>query len=216
MVVAGIDIGARERHVVEAPLDSDITQQADDRRQLEADGDARGFRGRRRRSPRPSPGTKRDGLLPVDDLQRLVRRVEENVCSILATNSARRLPRCQGTGAVNALKTSGLAPVTARICVDRSCLRCTRALIAIARPRRTQPAPARRPARSAAVPDAGGATVPRLAPRHLAALHRHRGTRHRVTRHRDPGTAAPGTNAPSTLAPGTRHRCLAARSTATR
>ena len=39
VVVARVDVGTGERHVVEAPLDLDVAKQADDRRQLEGDGD---------------------------------------------------------------------------------------------------------------------------------------------------------------------------------
>ena len=49
VVVARVDIGARERHVVESALDLDIAQQPDDRRQLEAEGDRADSRGRRPR-----------------------------------------------------------------------------------------------------------------------------------------------------------------------
>src|SRR5581483_7053109 len=37
VVVASVDVGPRERHVVEAPLDLDVAQQANDRRQLDAE-----------------------------------------------------------------------------------------------------------------------------------------------------------------------------------
>src|SRR4051812_32696449 len=37
VMVARVDVGARERHVVETPFDADIAEQADDGRQLEAD-----------------------------------------------------------------------------------------------------------------------------------------------------------------------------------
>src|SRR5262252_6726190 len=40
VVVARVDVRARERHVVEAALDLDVAQQSDDRRQLETDGNA--------------------------------------------------------------------------------------------------------------------------------------------------------------------------------
>src|SRR5262249_14162601 len=38
VIVAGVDVRARERHVIEAPLDFDVPEQANDRRQFEADG----------------------------------------------------------------------------------------------------------------------------------------------------------------------------------
>ncbi|MNC92412.1 hypothetical protein D3C83_88380 [compost metagenome] len=77
MVVARVDVGARERHVIEAPLDLDIAEQADDRRQLEADRDGANLAVVHRDHLNLALAEKRDRLLPVDNLERLVRRVEK-------------------------------------------------------------------------------------------------------------------------------------------
>src|SRR5262249_16901950 len=77
VVVAGVDVGARKRDVIEAALDLDVPEQADDRRQLETERDRPDFAvvdGDHLHLPL---APERDRLLPVDDLERLVRRVEE-------------------------------------------------------------------------------------------------------------------------------------------
>src|SRR3954466_14894495 len=77
VVVAGVNIGAGERYVVETPLDFDISQQADNRRQLETD---------RNRPDLPvvhgddlnlALAPERNRLLPVDNLEGLIRRVQQ-------------------------------------------------------------------------------------------------------------------------------------------
>jgi hypothetical protein len=77
VLVARVDVRATERHVVDPPLDPDVPEEADDRRQPKRDRD---------RSHLPVVGRddldfplaeQRDGLLPVDDLERLVGRVQE-------------------------------------------------------------------------------------------------------------------------------------------
>src|SRR5258708_20780728 len=71
MIVARVDVRARKRHVVEPPLDFDVPEQADDRRQLEADRHTTNVAVVDRNdldlplAPEPDP------LLPVDDLHRL-------------------------------------------------------------------------------------------------------------------------------------------------
>src|SRR5262245_139753 len=76
-IVSRVNVGARERDVIEAPLDLDVSQQANDRRELEAE---------RNRTNLPivdgdnldlALAPERNRLLPVDDLQRLVRGVEK-------------------------------------------------------------------------------------------------------------------------------------------
>ena len=61
----------RERDVVEPALDLDVAKQADDRRQLEADGNGP-ISVAQITSTFPAP--KGDGLLPVDNLERLMTR----------------------------------------------------------------------------------------------------------------------------------------------
>src|SRR4029078_2238317 len=74
---ARVDVGARERHVVDLPLDPDVAQQANDRGQTEAEG-GRADLALVRLDDLDFPlAPQRDRLLPVDDLQGLVRGVEE-------------------------------------------------------------------------------------------------------------------------------------------
>ena len=105
MIVARVDVRARERHVVEPPLDLDVAEQADDRRQLEAEGDRADLAVVDRDDLDLPLAPKRHRFLPVDDLERLVRRVQEKRLFQSALNFARRLSRCQsavlyGTNAV--------------------------------------------------------------------------------------------------------------------
>ena len=78
VVVAGVDIGAGERHVVDRPLDADVPQQANDRGQPEAERDRPDFAVVVLRDDLDLPlAQKRHRFLPVDDLEGLVRRVQE-------------------------------------------------------------------------------------------------------------------------------------------
>src|SRR5581483_5580786 len=77
VLVARVDVGARERHVVEAALDLDIAEQPDDRRQLEREGHGADFAVVLAYNLDLPLTEQRDRLLPVDDLQRLVRSVEQ-------------------------------------------------------------------------------------------------------------------------------------------
>src|SRR5262245_44498464 len=77
VVVAGVDIGPGEGNVIEAALDPDETEQPDDRGQLEADGHRPYLAVVDRDHLDLSLAPERDRLLPVNDLQRLVRRVQK-------------------------------------------------------------------------------------------------------------------------------------------
>src|SRR5262245_23712078 len=77
VIVARVDVGARERYVVDLPLDFDIAQQADDRRQLEGELDRVDLAVVRRDDLDLPLAPERNRLLPVDDLQRLVRGVQQ-------------------------------------------------------------------------------------------------------------------------------------------
>ncbi len=78
MVVARVDIRARKRHVVDISLDFDISQQPDDRGQLEAERHRPDLPVVVHRDNLDLPLTpKRDRFLPVDDLEGLVRGVQK-------------------------------------------------------------------------------------------------------------------------------------------
>src|SRR4051812_13093221 len=77
VVVARVDVRARERDVVETALDFDETEEADDRGQLEAEGHRPYLAVMNRDHLHLPLAPERHRLLPVDDLQRLVRSVEE-------------------------------------------------------------------------------------------------------------------------------------------
>src|SRR5262245_35065515 len=77
VVVARVNVRARERHVVETPLDLDVAEQPDDGRQLEADGNGANLPVVNRDDLDLPLAQKRYRLLPVDDLEGLVRRVQE-------------------------------------------------------------------------------------------------------------------------------------------
>ena len=77
VIVARVDVRPRERHVVDVALDLDVAQQPDDRGQLEAERDRPDLTvvdGDHLHLPL---APKRHRLLPVDDLERFVRRVEQ-------------------------------------------------------------------------------------------------------------------------------------------
>src|ERR1700737_3827227 len=103
MIVARVNVRARKRHVVEPSLDLDVSEQADDRRQLEADRHTTNVAVIDRNHLDLPLAPKRDRLLPVDDLQRLVRRVQKKRLLQDAMNSARRLSRCQAAEAATRL-----------------------------------------------------------------------------------------------------------------
>jgi hypothetical protein len=77
VIIARVDVRARERHVVDLPLDLDVAQQPDDRRQLERELDGVDLAVVRGDNLDLPLAPKRHRLLPVDDLQRLVRGVEQ-------------------------------------------------------------------------------------------------------------------------------------------
>jgi hypothetical protein len=77
MIVARVDVGARERDVIEPPLDLDVAEQANDRRQLEADGNSPNLSVVHRDDLNLALAQKRDRFLPVDNFEGLVGRIEE-------------------------------------------------------------------------------------------------------------------------------------------
>src|SRR6266850_4770074 len=68
VVVARVNVRARERHVVEASLDLDVAEQPDNRGQLEADGDSPDLPIVHRDDLDLPLAEERDRLLPMDDL----------------------------------------------------------------------------------------------------------------------------------------------------
>jgi hypothetical protein len=77
VTVASVDIGSGKRDVIEAALDLDEAKQADDGGKLEADGDSSYFAVMNRDHLHFSLAPQRDGLLPVNNPQRLIRRVQK-------------------------------------------------------------------------------------------------------------------------------------------
>ena len=77
VIVAGVDIGAGERDVVEPAFDPDEAEQADDRGQLEADRHRPNLAVVDRDHLNLPLAPERNRLLPVDDLEWLVRGVEK-------------------------------------------------------------------------------------------------------------------------------------------
>ena len=77
MIVARIDVGAGERHVVESSLDPYVAKQPDDRRQLEADRNGPNLPVVHGDNLNLALAPKGDSLLPVDNLEGLIGRVEE-------------------------------------------------------------------------------------------------------------------------------------------
>src|SRR5258708_23627205 len=77
VLVARVDVRAGEGDVVDLSLDLDVTEQPDDRRELEAERDRPDLAVVHGDDFDLPLAPQRDGLLPVDDLQRLVRRVEK-------------------------------------------------------------------------------------------------------------------------------------------
>src|SRR4030095_6136991 len=90
VVVARVDVRSREWHVIELTLDSDEPEEADDRGQLDAERH-RPYLAVVARDHLDLPlAPERDRLLPVNDLKRLVRRVQEERLLHTAFNDAGR------------------------------------------------------------------------------------------------------------------------------
>src|SRR5262249_3278306 len=77
MVVARVDICAREWHVIESSLDLDVPQQPDDGWQLETERNGADLSVVHRNNLDLALAPKRDRFLPVHDFERFVRRVEQ-------------------------------------------------------------------------------------------------------------------------------------------
>src|SRR5437667_12682468 len=77
MIVARVDIRARKRHIIEAPLDPDVAEQADHRRELEAERNRANLAVVDRDDLDFALAPERNRLLPMDNLEWLVRRVEK-------------------------------------------------------------------------------------------------------------------------------------------
>src|SRR5829696_5552060 len=77
MLVACVDVRPGERDIVDLPLDLDVAEQTDDRGELEAKGYGPDLPVVHRNNFDLPLAPKGHRLLPVDDLQRLVRRVEK-------------------------------------------------------------------------------------------------------------------------------------------
>src|SRR5215471_20343334 len=75
--VACVDVGARKGNVIESPLDPDVTQQANDRGKLEAERNSSDLSVVHRDDLNLALAPERNGLLPMDNLEGFVRRVEE-------------------------------------------------------------------------------------------------------------------------------------------
>ena len=115
VVVARVDVRAGEGNVVESAFDFDVAKQSDDGGQFEADGDAVDLPVVHRDNLDLSLAPQRHRLLPVDDLEGLVRRVQEKrlfhvtaSCSLrlLAEELVVILPdRCRGVKAMTPVNT---------------------------------------------------------------------------------------------------------------
>jgi len=77
MVVPGVDVGARKWDVIDVALNLDVAQQANDRWQLETEGHGPHFAVVHRDDLDLPLAPERHRFLPVDDLQRLVRGVQQ-------------------------------------------------------------------------------------------------------------------------------------------
>ena len=77
VIVSRVDVRARERHVIEPALDLDEAEEADDGGQLETDRNRPYLALVMRDHLHFSLAPERNGLLPVNDLERLVRRVQK-------------------------------------------------------------------------------------------------------------------------------------------
>src|SRR5688572_24787632 len=90
MMVARVDVRPRERHVIELTLDSNEPKEADDRGQLDAERH-RPYLAVVDRDHLDLPlAPERNRLLPVNDLERLVRRVQKERLLHTAINDAGR------------------------------------------------------------------------------------------------------------------------------
>src|SRR5258708_25580502 len=109
VLVPRVDVRAREGDVVDLPLDLDVAEQPDDRRELEAERDRPDLpvvHGDDFDLPLAPEG---DGLLPVDDLERLVRGVEKE--RLLHSPESFCL---MGLGVSNGWRASGARPINRR------------------------------------------------------------------------------------------------------
>src|SRR5207253_4366226 len=77
MIVARVDVGARERNVIESAFDLDEAQEADDGGQPEAERHRPNLAVVDRDHLYLPLAPERNRLLPVNDLERLIRRVQE-------------------------------------------------------------------------------------------------------------------------------------------
>ena len=77
VIIACVDIDAREGHVVDTTLNGDVAQQPDDRRQLEGYRDGPHFAVVLGYHLNLTLTQHRDRLAPIDHLQRLVRRGQQ-------------------------------------------------------------------------------------------------------------------------------------------
>src|SRR5687768_12036311 len=91
VIVARVDVLARERNVIEPAFDLDEAEEADDGGQLEADGHCPYLAVMDRDHLYLPLAPERNRLLPVDDFQRLVRRVQEERLLHDWSNDAPRL-----------------------------------------------------------------------------------------------------------------------------
>ena len=105
MAVARVDVRPRKGHVIEAALDLDVTKQPDDGWELETERNGADLPVVHRDDLDLPLAPERDGLLPVDDLERLVRRVEKQrlfhrnlILSWIVPDAP---PKCQAAEAVN-------------------------------------------------------------------------------------------------------------------
>ena len=108
VIVARVDVRAGERHVIEPAFDLDEAEEADDGGQLEADGHCPYLAVVDRDHLYLPLAPERNRLLPVNDLERLVRRVQKErlLHSLRSMMPVTRLS-CQATRRVKRLSNSG-------------------------------------------------------------------------------------------------------------
>src|SRR5262249_39796493 len=110
---SGVDVRSRERHVVETPLDLDVAEESDDRRQFDGEGDPVNIAVVLADDFHLALEQQGDRLLPVDDLQWLLRCVQKE--RVGHVSAPWILPeRCRGVKKLdrsNALKRWWLAPL---------------------------------------------------------------------------------------------------------
>src|SRR5262252_1140378 len=111
--VARVDVRARKGNVIESSLDPDVTQQSNDRGKLEAERNSSDLSVVHRDDLNLALAPERDGLLPMDNLEGFVRRVEEQRLFhgnlILGWIVPDSTPKCQAKGAVNRIVKRRLA-----------------------------------------------------------------------------------------------------------